>query len=191
MDEPGTRAAIGRALLELLAEGGAVSYGAAATRAGVSKGLVQHYFPDRTRLVRFAAATVAERLGARLRDAMSDPTADAVADPAAALAEALVALLPATADSRLDEAAGRALFALALTDPETNRTYRDGRRALTGMVRDLLAAAAPGHAPDRRAETARDLLGTLGELGTDLALGEISATEAARALRERVRAAVG
>lgn len=186
MDEPGTRAAIGRALLELLAEGRAISYGAAATRAGVSKGLVQHYFPDRTRLVRFAAATLAGRLEARVRGAVADP----VLDPAATLADALVALLPATPGSLLDEAAGRALFALALTDPETNRDYREGRRALTGLVRDLLAAAAPDHQPDRLSRAARDLLGTLGELGTDLVLGEISPDEAATALRERVREAV-
>jgi AcrR family transcriptional regulator len=186
MDETGTREAIGRALLELLAEGSAVSYGAAATRAGVSKGLVQHYFPDRTRLVRFAATTLAARLGARLREVVADPPTD----PATTLADALVALLPATPDARLDEAAGRALFALALTDPETNRDYRDGRRALAGMVRDLLAAAAPGRDPEGLAGTARDLLGTLGELGTDLVLGEVSAAEAAAALRDRVRAAV-
>ena len=186
MDETGTRSAIGRALLELLAEGRAISYGAAAVRAGVSKGLVQHHFPDRTRLVRFAATTLAARLGARLRDAVTLPSAD----PAATPADALVALLPTTPGARLDEAAGRALFALALTDPESNRTYRDGRRALSALVRDLLAAAAPDHDPARLDRDARDLLGTLGELGTDLLLGELSAEEAATALRERVRAAV-
>jgi AcrR family transcriptional regulator len=190
MDEPGTRAAIGRALLELLAEGRAISYGAAATRAGVSKGLVQHYFPDRTRLVRFAAATLAARLEARVRDAVTHPAADPAAGAAAALSAALVALLPATPESRLDEAASRALFALALTDPETNRSYREGRRAITGVVRDLLAAAAPHRRPDGLPGTARDLLGTLGELGTDLVLGELSAAEAADALRARVREAV-
>ncbi|MCO1657723.1 TetR/AcrR family transcriptional regulator [Pseudonocardia humida] len=186
MDEPGTRAAIGRALLELLAEGRAVSYGATASRAGVSKGLVQHYFPDRTRLVRFAATTLAARLGERLRGAVADPATDA----ATTLADALVALLPATPDSRLDEAAGRALFALALTDPQTNRDYRDGRRAVAGLVRDLLAAAAPERGPGWLAATARDLLGTLAELGTDLVLGELTADEATTALRGRVRDAV-
>jgi len=187
MDEPGTRAAIGRALLELLAEGRTISYGAAATRAGVSKGLVQHYFPDRTRLLRFAAATLAARLEARVRHAVADPSADA----ATTLSDALVALLPATPDARLDEAAGRALFALALSDPEANRDYREGRRAVAGLVRDLLAAAAPHREPGGLAGTARDLLGTLGELATDLVLGELSADEAAAALRERVREAVG
>jgi AcrR family transcriptional regulator len=182
MDEPGARAAIGRALLELLAEGRAISYGAAATRAGVSKGLVQHHFPDRTRLVRFAAATLADRLGARLRGAVPEP----VADPAATLADVLVALLPATPQARLDQAAGQALFALALTDPETNRNYREGRRALAGMVEDLLRAAAPDRDPEWRGRTARDLLGTLGELGTDLVLGEITAADAERLLRARV-----
>jgi AcrR family transcriptional regulator len=190
VDEPGARPAIGRALLELLAEGRAISYGAAATRAGVSKGLVQHHFPDRTRLVRHAATTLAARLGARLRAAVPDLTSGAGIDAPAALADALVALLPTTGPARLDEAAGRALLALALTDPGTNRDYREGRRAVAGLVRDLLALAAPGRGPDWTERTARDLLGTLGELGTDVLLGELSAADAEARLRDRVGAAL-
>jgi AcrR family transcriptional regulator len=194
MDEPGTRAVIGRALLELLAEGRTISYGAAATRAGVSKGLVQHHFPDRTRLVRHAAATLAARLGARVRAAVPGAGrgdgADEPVDPVAALADALVALLPTTDAARLDAAAGRALLALALTDPGTNRDYREGRRAVAGLVRDLLAAAVPGRGPGWTERTARDLLGTLGELGTDVLLGELSDAEAEARLRDRVGAAL-
>jgi AcrR family transcriptional regulator len=185
VDEAGTRDAIGRALLELLAEGRAVSYGAAATRAGVSKGLVQHYFPERTKLVRFAAITLATRLGRRLR---AVPT---TADPATTLIAVLTALLPIGPDGRLDAAAGRALFALALTDPGANTAYREGRTALAGAVRDLLERAAPCLAPDHVERTCRDLLGTLDELGTDLLLGELSAEQARRLLRDRVVEATG
>jgi AcrR family transcriptional regulator len=185
MDEAGTREAIGRALLELLAEGRTASYGAAATRAGVSKGLVQHYFPDRTRLVRFAATTLAARLGRRLQ---AVPT---TADAADTLVATLTALLPIGPDARLDAAAGRALFALALTDPEANTAYRQGRAALAAGVRDLLERAVPGAAPDRVERTCRDLLGTLDELATDLLLGELSAERAAELVRDRVADATG
>jgi AcrR family transcriptional regulator len=185
MDEAGTRGAIGRALLELLAEGRPVSYGAAAARAGVSKGLVQHYFPERTRLLRFAAATLAARLGERLR---AVPTGDA---PAAVLTAVLTALLPADAEARLDEAAGRALFALALTDPQTNADYRRGRAEITAVVRDLVTRAGPGRDPERVERTCRDLLGTLGEVATDLLLGELSTERARELLHRRVADASG
>ena len=183
MDEVGTRDAIGRALLELLAEGRPVSYGAAATRAGVSKGLVQHYFPERGKLVRFAAATLAGRLVRR------SGRLPAPADPTEALATVLIALLPVDPDARLEQAAGRSLFALALTDPQTNAAYRQGRAALTAQVRDLLAKATPTLPPERAEQTCRDLLGTLDELGTDLLLGELTADRAADLLRRRVEAA--
>jgi ABC-type glycerol-3-phosphate transport system substrate-binding protein len=98
----------------------------------------------------------------------------------------LVALLPADQDTRLEQAAGRALFGLALTDPETNTAYRQGRTALAGAVRDLLAKAAPTLPPERLEQTRRDLLGTLDELATDLLLGELSVEQAADALRRRV-----
>jgi AcrR family transcriptional regulator len=185
VDEAGTREAIGRALLELLAEGRTVSYGAAATRAGVSKGLVQHYFPDRTKLVRFAAVTLATRLGRRLQ------AVTATADPATALVATLTALLPIGPDARLDAAAGRALFALALTDPEANTAYRQGRAALAGAVHDLLERAAPDLAPNRVDQTCRDLLGTLDELATDVLLGELSAERAGELVRDRVADATG
>jgi AcrR family transcriptional regulator len=178
VDEAGNRDLIGRALLGLLAEGRTVSYGAAAERAGVSKGLVQHYFPDRARLIRFAAVTLATRMRARLEAVVSP-----AAEPAVLLADILVALLPTTEEVRLDEAAGRALFAIALTDPEINTAYREGRRAVDALVRDLLVAAAPGVDPE---PTVRDLLGTLGEVATDLLLGDIGPDAARDALRARV-----
>lgn len=183
MDEAGNRELIGRALLGLLAEGRTVSYGAAAERAGVSKGLVQHYFPDRARLVRFAAATLATRVRARLEAAVSPD-----AEPADVLADILVALLPTTEDVKLDEAAGRALFAIALTDPEINTAYRAGRRASNAVVRDLLVAAAPGTDPE---PAVRDLLGTLNEVATDLLLGDIAPDAARELVRERVSRATG
>ena len=183
MDEAGNRELIGRALLGLLAEGRTVSYGAAAERAGVSKGLVQHYFPDRARLIRFAAATLAARMRDRLQAAASPEAA-----PSAMLSDILVALLPTTEETRLDEAAGRALFAIALTDPETNTAYRDGRRAINGMVRDLLLAAVPDQDPD---PTVRDLLGTLNEVATDLLLGDLAPATARTLLRDRVARATG
>lgn len=178
MDEAGNRELIGRALLGLLAEGRTVSYGAAAERAGVSKGLVQHYFPDRARLVRFAAATLAARMRTRLEAAVSPD-----AGPGDVLADILVALLPTTEDAELDEAAGRALFAIALTDPEINAAYREGRRASNALVRDLLVAAAPGADPE---PTVRDLLGTLNEVATDLLLGDITPDAARDLVRARV-----
>lgn len=184
------RAAIGRALLELLAEGRTVSYGAVAVRAGVSKGLVQHYFPDRTRLVRFAATTLAARLSARLSAVpsvlvLASPAEAPGAAPAEVLSEVLTALLPADEAARLDEAAGRALFALALTDPQTNASYREGRLAINGLIRALVARAAPGRDPDWVQRVSRDLLGTLHEVGTDLLLGDLPVAEARRLLRER------
>jgi AcrR family transcriptional regulator len=183
MDEAGNRELIGRALLGLLAEGRTVSYGAAADRAGVSKGLVQHYFPDRTRLVRFAASTLAARVRARVEAAV---TADA--PPAAVLADMLVALLPVSPETRLDEAAGRALFTIALTDPETGAAYREGRRTVNGVLADLVRAAAPGTDPQ---PAVRDLLGTLTEVATDLLLGDLDPDTARTLVRERVARATG
>ena len=174
------RTAIGRALLGLLAEGRTVSYGAAAARAGISKGLVQHYFPDRARLLRHAATTLAARLSARLS------AVPAATDPSGMLAGVLVALLPTDAETRLDEAAGRALFALALTDPPTNAGYREGRKAVTGLIGELVAAAAPGHDRGWVERSSRDLLGTLNEVATDLLLGELTPAEAGELVRQRV-----
>jgi TetR/AcrR family transcriptional repressor of bet genes len=151
-----------------------------ATRASISKGLVQHHFPDRDRLLRHAATTLAARLGQRIGEIPADDA------PAVRLAALLVALLPTTPDARLDEAAGRALFGLALTDPETNRTYRRGRAAITELVRSLVAHTSPDDDPDRDERTTRDLLGTLQELATDLLLGELTAEQAEHLLHRRV-----
>lgn len=186
----GKKEALALAVLRLLATRGmdAVSYGSVAVEAGVSKGLVQHYFPERTQLFDHASQVLARRMAARFEAALTgrkDRT-DTASGPD--LFRVLVGMLPTDDDARLDAAAGRALFALALSDADANARYRQGRRAALGLIQTLIAQRRPGGPSAFDERVARDLLGTVAQLGEDLLLGELTQRKARTLLRQRLEA---
>ncbi|PTL77576.1 TetR/AcrR family transcriptional regulator [Vitiosangium sp. GDMCC 1.1324] len=176
---------LGLAVLRLIATHGmdAVSYGAVAAEAGVSKGLVQHFFPSRNALVQHAIRLLARRVGRRVEAALRQAPSSAKSP---SLVHTLLALLPTDDDARLDATAGRALFAHALVDHSVNETYRQGRRASFTLVRTLLAEFRPQGSDRWLDETTRDLLGTLEQVGDDLLLGELKVPQAQALIRQRV-----
>ncbi|MGA9524878.1 MAG: TetR/AcrR family transcriptional regulator [Myxococcaceae bacterium] len=180
----GRREALGLAVLRLLATRGmdAISYGAVASEAGVSKGLVQHYFPERLQLIDCASQVLAQRMAARLAGAFAGRRAEASESE---LFRVLAGMLPVDDEARMDAAAGRALFCLALSDAEANARYRQGRRAALDLIRSLVAKQRPGVSPAVAEQVARDLLGTAAQLGEDLLLGELTPRKARALLRHR------
>lgn len=181
----GKKDALGLAVLRLLAARGmeAVSYGSVAAEAGVSKGLVQHYFPERAQLVGHASQVLARRVAGRLERALAAGAGAGGSN----LFRVLAGMLPTDDEARMDAAAGRALFTLALSDATANARYRVGRRAAFDLVRALLPQPPAGDSAWSE-QAARDLVGTVAQLGDDLLLGEVSPEEARTLLRRRMEA---
>ncbi len=150
-----------------------ISLSEVASEAQVSKGMLQHYFPSKQHLLLAATGRLRERTDQRVRSAI------AAADSADHLRAVLLALLPSTAEARIDAAAGHAFFVLALTDPTMNERYRTGRRLAITAIAQL--ASQSTSAPMRQA-AARALLRLVSDLGDDLLLGEITPADAEAAI---------
>ena len=104
----GRKEALALAVLRLLATRGmdAVSYGSVAVEAGVSKGLVQHYFPERSQLFDHASQVLARRMAARFEATLTGrkERTDTASGPD--LFRVLVGMLPTDEDARLDAPPG-------------------------------------------------------------------------------------
>lgn len=119
----------------------AVSLGEVAAGAGISKGLIQHYFASRDEMLLHAAeelrGAVERRVAARLRGA--PPTVRSV----------LAALLPTDDASRTDALVANAFLIRARNDPAIARRFRQGH----AQLRAALAALVPDDDdPPREAE---------------------------------------
>ncbi|SDK34165.1 TetR/AcrR family transcriptional regulator [Nonomuraea jiangxiensis] len=194
VDHEQRRNQISEALWRIAAERGleAVSMREVAAAAGVSIGLVQHYFASKDELVVHATSHLRRRLDERIRRgvaAVPEPVT-----PPAALRALLTALLPADPESRAETLVGIAVFIRALNDPALADRYRQGRAQLTAAVADLLGRAAPaaGESSGEEAELAADtLLALVDGLASDLLLGHLSPERAQRILDRQLTNALG
>lgn len=147
-DHDQRRTQIARAFQRLLAAEGfaAVSFARVATEAGISVGLIQHYFAGKDVLLHFAYEDAARRLTERVRVRVRDGEA-ARLPLAEVLLDSLVELLP--------------------LDPERNVEYR---------VRQGLQAQAAHHSglADVARQAGRDLLGHVSAvIGNGIGRGEV------------------
>ncbi|MEV0588108.1 TetR family transcriptional regulator [Nonomuraea sp. NPDC050310] len=181
VDHAARRAEIAQAALRLCAREGLaeVSIGRVAQEAGISKGLVQHYFAAKADLLRASAHLLRQEIEQHLRAASRE--ADGPADT---LRRTLLGVVELGAQAPLLLLAGHAFFARAAADPEVRGLYRTGGDMLHREVAQLVAAAAPD--ADASAE-AHVLLGVARGLGDSVLVGELSVAEATTILDHQLR----
>lgn len=128
VDHEERRRLIAAAVRRIAADRGleAVSLGEVAAEAGISKGLVQHYFPTKDAMLRHATATlrdhIEDRVGGGLRDTV-------------------VALLPLDDASRDQALVANAFLVRALKDEEMAGRFRTGHAQLSEGLAAMVAAA--------------------------------------------------
>lgn len=117
VDPEERRAQIAAALLRVAARQGleAVSLRHVATEAGVTTGMVQHYFPSKEAMMDFALATVAERYGRRMAANAAGLGADP--SPADVVRVTLTSMIPGDAVEREDARVALAFQSYASARP--------------------------------------------------------------------------
>ncbi|TYC05077.1 TetR family transcriptional regulator [Micromonospora sp. WP24] len=175
VDHHERRTLIADALMRVAARQGleAVSLRHVATEAGVSSGMVQHYFRTKDEMMAFAMAVVRERNQARVTEAIAQLGEEP--PPRLLLRTMFVTILPLTEESRADGRVALAFLAYTAVRPEAATGLRADTRELTGFVASLL----PG---PRRQERAAGLLALMEGLGVYLLGGHYPAEEALAAL---------
>ena len=174
VDHDARRRLIADALMRVAADQGleAVSLRHVAAAAGVSVGMVQHYFPTKDEMMAFAMSAVSERSEARVRAALAPLGADP--PPRLLLRTLIAALLPLDPPSREDGRVALAFLAYAAVRPEAAAGLRPGTAELAGFITGLL--------PSRDEPTAGALLALMEGLGMYLLGGQYTAGQALAAL---------
>jgi AcrR family transcriptional regulator len=173
-DHDRRRTQIARAFQRLLAAEGfaAVSFAKVAAEAGVSVGLIQHYFLGKDVLLRYAYDDAVARLGERVLARVRDGEAAGL-PVAEVLLNSLVELLPLDQERDLEYRVRQGLQAQALH----NAGLADvARRSGRGLLEYVTAAVEDGRtrgevAPEADAElAARMILATVQGLADQVAL---------------------
>ena len=175
VDHRARRTLIADALMRVAAEQGleAVSLRHVAAAAGVSAGLVQHYFRTKDEMMAFALAVVRDRNQVRVTEAVGRLGADP--PPRLLLRTLIAALLPLDDESRADGRVALAFLAYTAVRPAAARELRDDTAQLVGFLAGLL----PG--PDAAADAA-GLLALMEGLGVYLLGGQYTGEQALGAL---------
>ena len=176
VDHEERRRFLAQAVRRIAADRGleAVSLGEVAAEAGVSKGLVQHYFPSKDAMLRHATTSLRDQVARRL-------PADAAPD-LAGLRERITALLPLDADARDEALVANAFLSRALKDEEIAERFRAGHAQLRAELGARIAeaqeagAVAAGLIPEQEADL---LLSLVAGLGDALLIGHQTAESAA------------
>lgn len=181
VDHHERRKLIADALLRVAAERGleAVSLRHVATEAGVSSGMVQHYFRTKDEMMAFALEVVRENVQARLTAAGGE--LDASSSPGALIRALLVQLLPLDEPRRAEGRVVLAFLAYAAVNPAVATVLREDTAQLHEFVTDgLRAAQQAGEAPANMdsARTATALLALMEGLGVQVVGGHYSADTA-------------
>ncbi|MDR7327099.1 TetR/AcrR family transcriptional regulator [Catenuloplanes niger] len=136
------------ALMRVAATGGleAISLRHVAAEAGVTTGMVQHYFATKDDMMRFALNGIVERTTARVEAAtgrLPQPVT-----PAELVRMLLTTLLPLDDERRADGRVGLAFLAYSAVEPGAADLLRDNTRQMAGFLADQVRAAqAAGAAP--------------------------------------------
>jgi AcrR family transcriptional regulator len=175
VDHQARRTLIADALMRVAAEQGleAVSLRHVATAAGVSAGMVQHYFRSKDEMMAFALAVVRERNQLRVTEAIGRLGADPA--PRLLLRTMIAALLPLDEESRADGRVALAFLAYTAVRPAAARELRDDTAQMVRFLAGLLpGAGAPADAAG--------LLALMEGLGVYLLGGQYTAEQALDAL---------
>ena len=141
------RTLLADALLRVAATRGLmdVSLRHVAAEAGVTAGMVQHYFRTKDEMMVFALDVVSARVQARLE---ADPTTH---DGSRALVRALlVQLLPVDDDRVLEGRVAIAFHAYAASRPDVAARLRDDTRGMRAMIAEQIPADTAPLDPEQR-----------------------------------------
>ncbi|MGC5333283.1 TetR/AcrR family transcriptional regulator [Micromonospora sp. DT62] len=139
MDVDERRRAFAEAVFRVVETSGseAVSLRDVAAEAGVSMGMVQHYFRTKDEMLMFALEHLGERVSRRLEDrleALPDPT------PKEVVRAMLAEVLPSTKASRQEAAVSIAFFNRAVVTPAYAQALRESYRRVLALVAARLPA---------------------------------------------------
>ena len=180
VDHAERRRLIADALMRVAAEQGleAVSLRHVAAAAGVSTGMVQHYFRTKDEMMAFAMAVVRERNEERITAAVAALGPDP--EPRALLRTFICGVLPLDEQSRAYGRVALAFLAYAAVRPAAAQALTADTRTTVEFVAGLIRAAGPAVAdPDA---AAAGLLAAMEGLGVYLLGGQYDADTALRAL---------
>ncbi|MCM0676104.1 TetR family transcriptional regulator C-terminal domain-containing protein [Micromonospora phytophila] len=175
VDRQERRTLIADALMRVAADQGleAVSLRHVAAAAGVSAGMVQHYFRTKDEMMAFALAVVRERGQIRVTEALArlgdDPS------PRLLLRTMLTALLPLDEQTRDEGRVALAFLAYTAVRPAAAATLREDTAELAGFIANLLPTPNADDA-------AAGLLALMEGLGIYLLGGQYTAERALRTL---------
>lgn len=163
VDHEERRRLIAEAVRRIAADRGleAVSLGEVAAEAGISKGLVQHYFPTKDAMLRYATTT----LRGQVEDRLGSPTS---------LRDVVVALLPLDDASRTDALVANAFLVRALKDEEIAGRFRTGHAQLSAALAAMITTAQADGALSAGLDPVREadlLLAVVAGLGDAVLLG--------------------
>ncbi|RSM86331.1 TetR family transcriptional regulator [Kibdelosporangium aridum] len=175
VDHEQRRRLIAGAVRRIAADRGleAVSLGEVATEAGISKGLVQHYFPTRDAMLRYTTGT--------LRDQVETRVQPQFASGLTGLRAVLVSLLPLDEESRTEALVANAFIVRALKDPEIADRFRVGHEQLREAVAAMITAAQEDGDLDAKLDPIQEadlLLAVIAGLGDAVLLGHRTPAEA-------------
>jgi AcrR family transcriptional regulator len=175
VDHRERRTRIADALMRVAADHGleAVSLRHVAAEAGVSTGMVQHYFGDKDEMMAFALAVVRERIQARVAGAVARLGADPA--PRALLRTIIAAVLPLDDDGRDDGRVALAFLAYTAVRPAAAAALREDTAQMAAFFAGLLPA------PNAKA-AATGLLALMEGLGIYLLGGQYTTEQALDAL---------
>ncbi|WP_424186200.1 TetR/AcrR family transcriptional regulator [Actinokineospora sp. G85] len=164
VDHEERRSAIADAVRRIAADRGleAVSVSEVAGEAGISKGLVQHYFPSKDAMLRHATTTLRPQVEDRV-DGRN-------------LRDTVVALLPLDVEGRMAALVANAFLVRALKDEVIAERFRAGHALLRTSIAALIADEHPDN--DDPAGEAELLLALVGGLGDAVLLGHRTGADA-------------
>ncbi|MEU5785761.1 TetR/AcrR family transcriptional regulator [Micromonospora lupini] len=175
VDHQQRRTLIADALMRVAADQGleAVSLRHVATAAGVSAGMVQHYFRTKDEMMAFALSVVRERSQIRVTEAVAGLGENP--SPRLLLRTMIAALLPLDEHTRDDGRVALAFLAYTAVRPSAAPRLREDTAQLTAFIAGVL--------PDGRGDAAATgLLALMEGLGVHLLGGQYTAEQALTAL---------
>lgn len=116
-----------------------------ATEAGVTSGMVQHYFPTKDAMMQYAMSVASARYEKRITAQLTD--LGEPADPMEIIRILLASLIPMSPAEADDARVALAFQVYAVNNPDAADRLRDGNRLLTHHIAELLASIGAG-APD-------------------------------------------
>jgi AcrR family transcriptional regulator len=175
VDPEERRRLIADALMRVAAEQGleSVSLRHVAAQAGVSAGMVQHYFSSRDEMMAFALSVVRERSQIKVTEALAALGADP--PPRLLLRTMIAALLPLDEHSRDNGRVALAFLAYTAVRPAAAAALHDDTAQMVDFVAGMLGVPDPAGA-------ASSLLALMEGLGIYVLGGQYTPDQALRAL---------